>query len=497
MVNFYSHGGMSVRPTLSYSLILGRVFRCRSLFNLVLVSLSLLFYSTSALAVIDISGTYSGTMTGTISCPGPISSPTSTTVTQTTTQSGSSFTGTGNGTVANSFGNFTVTYSYSGAISGNAYSGTVNGDVSGGITFTGTFSGTVSADGNTITQTLSNSFSNGCSETISGTLTRTKDGVLITPETPSSVLLAPALLNSQVKSITGNLNARIGDVLHGTARGPRKTASGFMWGGQSGLNAGDGMTSYGLWGSYAYSDFENDLSSTAFDGNRHNLLGGFDLSPWEKSVLGVAVGYESSDIDTGFNRGNQDTDGYTIAAYAGYLLNEPWSFDASIGYSNIDSDQFRTDPVTGARITSDPSAERWFGTLNFNGFKRWENWLIGGRIGLLYARNVQESFTESNGARISQFSSELGQWGIGGDVGYSLDKFEPFVKLNYEYDFQMTEFSSSVGSQPSNDSDNFLFGAGLRYFGTNGLTGNLEWNKRLGRDDFDEDTLTATLRMDF
>ena len=71
------------------------------------------------------------------------------------------------------------------------------------------------------------------------------------------------------------------------------------------------------------------------------------------------------------------------------------------------------------------------------------------------------------------------------------------MRLTYENDFSMQKLKTATGPQPSNDNDNFLFGAGLRYFGTNGLTGNLEWNKRLGRDDFDEDTITATLRKDF
>ena len=464
--------------------------------NFVILSLSLLSYSPMANAAVSITGTFSGTFSdngGTCIAPAT-AQPQSLFSTFTVTQSGSSFSGSG------SVGSSSVT-NLSGSID-------AQGNVTGGAftaieptsTTTVTFSGTLSGNALTLSGTWVDqgypSTPGTCTGTFSGTLIRGGSAV-ITPLTPSSVLTAPMLLNTQVKAISGDLNARIGDVLRGTAIGPRKTASGFMWGGQSGLNAGDGIANYGVWGSYSYSDFENDFASTAFDGHRHNLLGGFDIAPWEKTVFGVAVGYENSDIDTGFNQGNQEADGYTIAAYAGYLLSETWSIDASVGYSNIDSDQFRTDPGTGARITSSPSSDRWFGTLNLNGFKRWENWLIGARIGLLRARNVQESFFESNGTSISEFSSKLGQWSIGGDIAYSLDKFEPFVRLTYENDFSMQKLKTATGPQPSNDNDNFLFGAGLRYFGTNGLTGNLEWNKRLGRDDFDEDTITATLRKDF
>jgi hypothetical protein len=37
----------------------------------------------------------------------------------------------------------------------------------------------------------------------------------------------------------------------------------------------------------------------------------------------------------------------------------------------------------------------------------------------------------------------------------------------------------------------------VRYFGANGISGNLEWNKRLGREDFDEDTISLTIRAEF
>ena len=62
----------------------------------------------------------------------------------------------------------------------------------------------------------------------------------------------------------------------------------------------------------------------------------------------------------------------------------------------------------------------------------------------------------------------------------------------------LTKIAVVTGPQPSNDSDDFLLGLGVRYFGThNGLSGNLEWTKRLGRTNFDEDVFSFSLRADF
>ena len=468
---------------------------CSFLFAFVITCLPLLFYSPLVYADQHNSGTYTGTVSGTENCPLDPPEPISSSVTLNITQSGSSFSGSGS---TSDDGQTHPIQNLSGSID---TAGNVTGSfdiVEPTVTILVNFNGTLSGNTLSISGNWADQGPPSCSGPFSATLTRTGADVIVDPEvTPSSVLTAPILLNTQVKTITGDLNTRIGDVLRGIATGPRQTASGFMWQGQTGLNAGDRIVNYGAWGSYSYSDFENDFVSTAFDGHRHNVLAGFDIIPWENTVFGMAVGYESSDIDTGFNRGNQETDGYTIAPYFGYLLTDTWSVDASVGYSRVSSDQFRTDPGTGARITSSPDADRWFGTLNVNGFTNWNNWLISGRIGLLHAKNIQESFIESNGNFVPEFTSELGQWNVGGEAAYSYGEFEPFIRGAYERDFSMTEIGVIGGPQPSNDNDNFLFGAGLRYFRANGLSANLEWYKRLGREDFDEDTITATVRWDF
>ncbi|MDZ7737050.1 MAG: autotransporter outer membrane beta-barrel domain-containing protein [Gammaproteobacteria bacterium] len=93
------------------------------------------------------------------------------------------------------------------------------------------------------------------------------------------------------------------------------------------------------------------------------------MSPWEAALFGIAIGYEHTDIDTGFNRGNVESDGFTIAPYAGFLLDDLLSVDATLGYTRIDVDQFRTDPASGARITSGTISDRWFASANMNLFR--------------------------------------------------------------------------------------------------------------------------------
>ncbi len=367
-----------------------------------------------------------------------------------------------------------------------------------------TVTANLSSDGSSFSFTLSglNTGINGdgCHFNGSGTLNRSGGDLSnLNPATEaSSTITGVALFNTELNNFFQSLGSHIGSSLRsGGSQGFAFNGNGLNYEGKIGMNAGDGGIPYGIWGNYTYTNFENDLSSTAFDGSSHSLLGGVDYSPIKNAILGVSIGYGMTDVDTTFNLGNQENDTFTIAPYFGMLINETWSVDASFGFSRVNTDQFRTAPGTTTQITSSPTADRWFGAVNLNGVTYINDWIIGGRVGVSRARNVTDSFVESNGIVVPKIINQLGTLSIGGDIAHSFGKYEPFVSLTYENDYRITKIAVVSGAQPSNDRDDFLLGIGVRYFGDNGLSGNLEWNKRLGRTNFEEDIFNFSLRADF
>jgi len=163
----------------------------------------------------------------------------------------------------------------------------------------------------------------------------------------------------------------------------------------------------------------------------------------------------------------------------------------------VPNDQFRIAPGTTTRITSAPDSGRWFYTANINGVTFFDNWVIGGRMGVLFAESETDDFTESDGTTVAERETTLGQLRIGGDVAYSFGVFEPFISLLYERDYIFDEIVLTTGLQPANDRDDVLFSGGFRYFGDQGLTGNFEYSKRLLRDDFEDNSFNLTLRYDW
>ncbi len=369
-------------------------------------------------------------------------------------------------------------------------------DAQTGGTTTGSFSGTLSGNTLPITFAGSNVGGDGCAFSGTATLTRT-GGNTVSAAATGSTATTPATLLTTVTAFAGLTNARVQDALPGTRARPKRIANGFMLEGDTGRAAGDGLSAIGVWGSYSHSGFDNDFAATAFDGSRDTGMFGADFSPWEGTVLGIAVGYEDSRTDTRFNQGRVDSSGYTLSPYFGAVLSDTWSVDLSMGYSDINTDQQRRDPATGARISSSFDSTRWFWSGNLNGTRYFGNWVLGGNLGWLFARDDQDPYTESNGSAVSARTVRLGQWHVGGNLAYGWGDFEPYTRLTYERDYSMELLQVASGPQPANDRDDLLLGAGIRYYNDNGITGSFEWNKRLLRDQVGEDTYTLSVRMDF
>ncbi len=331
----------------------------------------------------------------------------------------------------------------------------------------------------------------------SGTLTRGGGGTTFVNElTPSSSVTDALLFNLQIQNAITGISNRVTGAVNALRSffTPRFSDNQFNMQGAMGLNAGDGTDMpIGVWGNYSYTNFENDFSSTAFDGSTHSFLGGIDYNPFQNSVLGVALGYDSTGLDTSFNGGSQDAKSYTIAPYFGWIMSDVLSLDVNLGYSYVDYDQFRT--VGGTSISSTPSADRFFGSFNLNAIKFIDRWIIGGRAGLLYARSTIDQYLESNGGTISETSVRVGTMSIAGDVAYSFNEWEPFVNLSYQYDYSLQRVVATP--QPANDNNDLLFTAGVRYFEKSGISGNFEYSKRFLRENFDEDRISITLRMDY
>ena len=272
----------------------------------------------------------------------------------------------------------------------------------------------------------------------------------------------------------------------------------------TGLAAGDMLgPGWAVWGSASFSNFESAVAIAPYEANQIGGRAGIDYLLTDRLLLGVAVGLDNTDTDTLYNGGGSDTDGYVIAPYAAYLINDYLSADLALGYMGLDTNQDRIDTQNGATLTSNFDADRVFGAVNLNALYLTGPWALGGRIGALAVGESQTGYTETGGPdfrTVADRNLDLGQFYFGGDVGYSFGEFEPYAIAFYRNDFKSDDgggggLPGDVGSTATGDDDEIQFGVGLRYFGE-WLTGSFEWLRTEGRSKFQEDTFALTIRME-
>lgn len=204
--------------------------------------------------------------------------------------------------------------------------------------------------------------------------------------------------------------------------------------GLTGLAAGDGAGRFGVWINGAVSVLNSDHENEDFDGNLYMAMLGADYQLLDGLVVGLAAGYEYSDLDTSYNDGNIESTGLTIAPYIGYAILDNLTIDAMFAYTFVDKD---TDRANGA-VSGDYNADRTMFSVNANYYYLMEQWNFGLNAGYMYTNEAAESYTMSDNTEVSKRDAFVGEWRVGGRVGYFFEKAEPYLALAYLYDHALS-----------------------------------------------------------
>jgi outer membrane autotransporter protein len=290
--------------------------------------------------------------------------------------------------------------------------------------------------------------------------------------------------------------------LSGTGRAPapvsfREDGADFsLEGPMTGLSAGDEEEGKknGFWFSVNYTDLENDLVSTAYDGNNWLFMGGWDGMLTDKFIIGASVAYESLDLDTTFNAGNLDGSGFTFAPYFAYLITDSLVWDLITSFSALSYDSDRS----AGTIAGSYNATRWIGSTSMSYYHFIKNWSLIGRLGYSFTYQDNSGFTETDGTTVPNQTTNIGAINIGGRVGYFIGKFEPYLAAYYIYDATLDDLIvAPTQAQPSNDRDELEVTLGFNFNPTNHIRLSLEGSHGFFRDDIDDTNILFNFRWEF
>ena len=318
---------------------------------------------------------------------------------------------------------------------------------------------------------------------------------------PSATVVATQTIRTAVTQTSKLVSGRISKIISPKPKGRVNNKSNLTMldfnsstlgsGVPTGMSAGGSPTKFGLWVNASFTNTDDDSIAAHSSADLLIMMLGADYKPTSKMVFGVALGYESGETETYFNTGEIDSDGISFTPYFAYLINNNFSFDLTGSYSWLDYDQFRTDG-SGNRIDSSLDSNRWFVSTALHAYKTLGNWNVTGNLNYTISKESQDAFEESNGTQINENDVDLSTIGVGVETSYLINVFEPYVSLGYNYD---TDYDAIPGYDY--DRDAFETTLGSRIYWTDNLSGELSWNKVIGRDDQSEDSFIFNIRYEF
>lgn len=250
-----------------------------------------------------------------------------------------------------------------------------------------------------------------------------------------------------------------------------------------------------VWGHGSFKSVDNDRDDTGddqrFDGDIWAYNVGVDYRFTSRLVAGVSLGYAETDITTTFNTGTYDETSRTLSPYAIFQLTDAMTASVIAGYNTGDVDVTRDTTVTGAT-----DSDTWFASVNGSYVYEPSQEMplqITGSLNILISRKTVDAYTESDGTAVAEATSDTRRLKPGVEAAYSFTVqthiIQPFVKADYIHDFT---------DETNGDSGAFDLGGGLRVAsGATGLSGSLEADTQLGRNDYSEYSLSALIAYSF
>lgn len=279
-----------------------------------------------------------------------------------------------------------------------------------------------------------------------------------------------------------------------------------------GVAAGGHFSGWGFWGSFGNTEYDGSLPINApigrvvYDGSIQSILFGADKLITDQFVLGLALGYEESEAFTFYNGGNNHSDGFTIAPYAAFFINDVLSIDAAFGYTQLEYDTDRVSLATaGTTNFGSYDSDRWFASVNLNASTNLGQFLVSSRVGYLYTEEDQDAYTETGGADARAVSSrqfDLSQISLGIEVAYDMTYLFPYAGITWAHDLDRETGGNGLmpglpgGVQPTfTDNNELQLAFGLHHYGEM-ISVMLDVNAVLDRDSFDSHSVMFTIRTD-
>lgn len=279
----------------------------------------------------------------------------------------------------------------------------------------------------------------------------------------------------------------------------------------SGLSAGDhGWPTISLWTSIGHTSFSDDHPSVNVDSGTHSFTFGGDVQIIDSLIAGLSFSYDDTHAESelplaggGVNDANDDTNTYTVAPYAVFIIDEVFDIDGSFGFSWADTDSDRFNGATV--VTSDSDTDGWFFALNGNATVWFDYLGLTGSVGYRRSSSTTDRYTESDGTVVQSNETTLGTIVTRARASYyyptGLEVVQavlPFISVTAEWDHTRDEVDvGATQAQPANDQFGLVISGGVNLSIIEGLTAGIEASGIALRSEQSSTTVSGNISFSF
>jgi outer membrane autotransporter protein len=205
---------------------------------------------------------------------------------------------------------------------------------------------------------------------------------------------------------------------------------GKFFGGGAAADEPGGLLSdkWGLWarGNFSFGEKDASASSPAFDADQWAFVGGIDYRVSDKSVLGAALSYGSSEVEFAADDGALNTDSFALSLYGSAYAAKNFYFDGIVNFSNSSYDAERNIVyVDGSGLVTADAAGDTDGTTLSGGLSAGYDFLVGGltispNLGFFYIDTTIDGFTENGASGLNLIYDEQKFKSLTGNAGLRL-----------------------------------------------------------------------------
>lgn len=299
----------------------------------------------------------------------------------------------------------------------------------------------------------------------------------------SATTVQQALIISTVLGSVGNRSAGLG---------PRASLDG-----QTGLAAATPGSRWNAWLSGAENRVAYEFVPLRSMGTVHNLVGGADYRWDDKLTVGLSLGLDRTDIATGFNRGSLKGDGWSLAPYASYQIDQTWSVDGMLGFGE---NRLRSVDVTAGNVVGDSKSDRRFGAVNLS----WTRWYGATQViakgSYIDSEDATGQFRQSNNVTVAAVTNHLSQLRASVQVGFwQPGGWMPWLGWQYVMDVTAPTQTNPTGATPppGNERTGFVFSAGADIYSKGPVSGGFMVSTDFLREDRRQTTVMGNLLFRF